>query len=236
VEQPRGRIHATILALGIDCKHNHPAKLTLMVVSAHACDYCGMAWPGVRKLCEETGMGATAVRGALDWLVKEGHLEVRAYAHGGRGRSTEYIILPRIRELSTAPCGKCQFHQANPSRGEGFGKDVTRKPTATRGVSAKPTARKAKTHRTGGDQLTREHQLTTGADLAEKPGSGAATPPSSDPPPIPTTAAEARAAVNAMVDGLGATMRLKSPSQGNSGAQGGLTERTSAVPRKGSVI
>jgi hypothetical protein len=205
-------------------------KLVLVALAKTACKTCGLGWPGVKWIARKTGMKETSIRAALEVLRSRDLIQIHGYATGGRGRSTEYVVLPGLFELSTAPCGECRANMQTPRVAKG----IAEKASATRRVSPKPIAPDPQNPSRGEPQSVRESNQSH-ADLAETPGSGAAAPPSSEPPP-PTSGAEAYAQVSAMVDGVAAAMRLKSPSQGNSGAQGGLTERTSAVPRKENVI
>jgi len=82
-------------------------KLVLVVLAYHACPTCGLCWPGVPLICQRAGLGPTRVREDLDRLVEAGLIVVHGYATGGRNRATEYVVLPGLPELSTAPCGKC---------------------------------------------------------------------------------------------------------------------------------
>ena len=83
-------------------------KAVLWVLALRACRDCGLAWPGARYLEAKTGLGESAVRGGLRELERAGYLKIHAYPTGGRGRATEYIVLPALLELSTAPCGECR--------------------------------------------------------------------------------------------------------------------------------
>lgn len=97
-----------------------PQKLVLLALADNACEFCGLAWPGMAHLETKTGLGETAISSAVKALTSrtEGLLRIHRYARGGRGRATEYIVLPGVTELSTAPCGKCQLRmQYPPSRG-----------------------------------------------------------------------------------------------------------------------
>jgi hypothetical protein len=82
-------------------------KLVLYQLADLACDTCGLAWPGLSYLIEHTGMQSRSVSGALASLRNTGHVVVHRYATGGRGRSTEYVVLPGLMKLSPAPCGEC---------------------------------------------------------------------------------------------------------------------------------
>ena len=112
-----------------------PTKFVAIVMAWHACELCGMAWPGVHTLADETGLGPTRIRQALAELQSatwrgRPMLQERAYGQGGRGRSTQYIVLPGLIGLSTAPCAKCQWNLENPPRRDGNDKGRTDKPTA----------------------------------------------------------------------------------------------------------
>jgi len=119
----------------------------LHALAWHACEICGLAWPSVPTLAKRANLGATTVRDALERLRKADLIRVHAYPQGGRARSTQYVVLPGLPGLSTAPCAKCVWNLANPSPRGGYDKGRTEKPTATRGVSAKPTATDPETHR-----------------------------------------------------------------------------------------
>ena len=213
--EPQGRgPHASILAAPIPLPTS--VKVTLMIMAAHSCDYCGLTWLGVRRLILETGLGERAIQGALDQLVKEKHVKIRAYAKGGRGRATEYIVLPELRKLSTAPCGKCTFNQLNPARGAPFDKDVTAKPRSRRGVLAKPRTPGTQNPAPDAPPTNQEHQLTTNADPPASPP-GAAMPPLSDSRP-PTTLSEARARAFDLVGDIAAKLGMESPAAGNGGS------------------
>lgn len=175
-----------------------PTKLVLMILASHACNLCGLCWPGMKTLTQECGLGQTRIREALDELVSGDLIAVHAYPKGGRGRATEYVVLPKHMELSTAPCGKCRENQEKPPRGEGFDESGTQKPTARRGVSAKPTG---KTPRTGEDQLSvlNLNPQEQHADPQASP-SGGATP--LDVRATPTSAPEALAKVREMTQGI----------------------------------
>lgn len=82
-------------------------RLLLLAYARHACDTCGLCWPGRPRLTIMTGIGRTALAVVRGRLVDKGLLKIHAYPHGGRGMSTEMVVLPRDIELSTAPCGKC---------------------------------------------------------------------------------------------------------------------------------
>ncbi len=92
----------------------HNAKHILMHLADYACNTCGLAWPGTPTLIEDSECGRTVVREALDSLVSQGLLIVHAYPKGGRGKATEYIVLPKL-ALIPAPCSSCQSRRNNPA-------------------------------------------------------------------------------------------------------------------------
>ena len=90
------------------------SKAVLVAMAWRSCDACGTCWEGNAGLAGLTELGRTAVTSSLGELVREGWLVIGRYPHGGRGLSTEYVVLPTLRELSTAPCGKCRQNMKNP--------------------------------------------------------------------------------------------------------------------------
>jgi hypothetical protein len=83
------------------------AKAVLVCIADRACDTCGMAWPGRQYLADRTELDPRRISVHLATLVRSGLLEVHGYGSGGRGVSTEYVVLPKVAKLSTAPCPKC---------------------------------------------------------------------------------------------------------------------------------
>lgn len=82
-------------------------RILLLAYGRHACETCGLCWPGTARLEILTGIGHTALASVRGRLVAKGLLKIHAYPKGGRGMSTEMVVLPKDVELSTAPCGKC---------------------------------------------------------------------------------------------------------------------------------
>jgi hypothetical protein len=106
-------------------------KLVLLCYAHHACELCGLAWPSAKTVAARTGLGLTAVRESVDRLVKLGCLKLHAYPQGGRGRSTQYVVLPvALPDLSTPACAKCQWNIGKGPPGGGFDIDGTPKGTA----------------------------------------------------------------------------------------------------------
>jgi hypothetical protein len=170
-------------------------KITLLVLCVRSCEFCGLVWLGNKRMQAETRLGETALRGSLKYLVTSGLLIIHAYPQGGRGRATEYIVLPGVprgdRELSTAPCGKCQFNQINPARRAGNERITTTKPRATRGVSAKPRAQGGLNPVDGYDPtISNTPTITARASAREAETSPAARSESLFDTPQPPTIAE----------------------------------------------
>jgi len=115
----------------------------LLCLADSACRSCGLTWTGVATMSERTGIGPTAVREALKLMVKSGHLRVHAYPKGGRARTTEYVVLPELMELFTAPCGRCQALKQKAPAGDGFQVPGRHNPSRGGGYTKKPTARRA---------------------------------------------------------------------------------------------
>lgn len=83
-------------------------KAVLLALAWHSCEQCGTAWPGHSALAADTNLGRSAIAAALATLVQDGWLVIGRFPNGGRGLATEYVVLPSVRELSTAPCGICR--------------------------------------------------------------------------------------------------------------------------------
>jgi hypothetical protein len=148
-------------------------KLVLLAQADHACDYCGLGWPGLRLLGEKTGVGKTGLRDALEKLLGLGLVELHAYGQGGRGCSTVYRVLPALIGAQ-APCPKCQANLRTPAvpaprkpraaetartsgryssakptgRADGFALGAGEYPPDARTVSTIPTGNEPETHRT----------------------------------------------------------------------------------------
>ena len=116
-------------------------KGVLLAFADRACDECGLAWPGIKYLAEHAELGETKTREAIRILTERGFLSVHGFAKGGRGLSTEYIVLPHVAKLSTAPCGKCREMMKRHHTGVGF----------TGPEPVKPITRRRKSHHTGVD-------------------------------------------------------------------------------------
>jgi hypothetical protein len=125
--------HSTKAAYGITVG-TPGTKAVLLALAYRACDTCGLAWPGVPWLMGVTEMGDRRVRECLGELTKAGLLMPRGYATGGRSRATEYVVLPGVRELSTAPCGECESRRKNPALSAGNRRRRSGNPAPADGV------------------------------------------------------------------------------------------------------
>jgi hypothetical protein len=89
----------------------HAVKHVLQCLAFRACGTCGHARPSVPLLALDTGMSERAVRDALVELRQRPDLlAVWAYSKGGRGRTTEFIVMPALAKLSTMDCGDWGKH------------------------------------------------------------------------------------------------------------------------------
>jgi hypothetical protein len=95
-------------------------KLLLLAFARHACEHCGLCWPGRTRLQLLTNLGSTSLTGLIRSLVKREMLKIHAYPNGGRGLATEFVVLPKELKLSTAPCGKCVDNLKTSRRAAGF--------------------------------------------------------------------------------------------------------------------
>lgn len=168
------------------------AKSVLLHLAYPACETCGLVWAGRKWLARVTGLGGTAITQALEWLVKEGHLTIHAYPKGGRGRSTEYVVLPQLLELSTPRCGQCRRKQERSREPVGIDDGMTPKPTARREVLVKPTAETPQNLPPGVHQSVIESQSVTPLRGAAESSPPARPEAPSDPTPWAENAAQAR--------------------------------------------
>jgi hypothetical protein len=187
-------------------RHQFPGdaltKYVLVAFSDHACEFCGLTWIGMRFLIEKTGLGETRIQLSIKRLLERGLLEVHGYATGGRGRATEYVVLPGLPGLIPAPCLEhCVPLLKTPRAAGGIDISMTHKPPVTHGVLSKPPAvRSLNPPRRGPQPSVEPEPPRARAREADPPASppGEAAPPSSDPQK-PPTAQEARARADAML-------------------------------------
>lgn len=97
------------------------AKAVLMLLCDHACDRCGLAWPGVGYICDTTEVSRASVTRALKILEAGGWIRTHGYATGGRGRATEFVVMPGLEGLAVAPCASCRARMVDPARRSGTG-------------------------------------------------------------------------------------------------------------------
>jgi hypothetical protein len=164
----------TVNGLKADAHH------VLLALAHAACVNCGVTWLGVATISLRTGIGATRIRQMLAELVAADHVRIFRYPKGGRGRSTEYVVLPQLVKLSTPLCGKCVGNQKTHRTGDGYsGEGVSNTHRTGDGYSEKPTAAEAKTHRTSGGQPVSESQPVSGTAASGAPEAVASPPVSS---------------------------------------------------------
>jgi hypothetical protein len=150
----------------------------------------------------ETGLGDRAIRSALEVLSRAGRLEIYRYPKGGRGRATEYIVLPGFKELSPTQCtthGKTMHHvQGN---GPGDGNTLHH----VQGIGENPASDDTKTlHHVPPNQS--ENRISHARARDVEP----ATPAPSDPL-HPLNRAENARRARELADALGDGNRLPSP-------------------------
>lgn len=171
------------------------AKAVLVALAWHACEDCSLAWPGRRSLAEKTEIGERRISSALAELVKAGHLTIFRYPFGGRGVSTEYVVLPQVGELSTAPCGECRKRMKNPAGTTRFSENREQAATFSGPGNAIPSTDGTKTAPPSAHQQSVQLQQSALAKLAEVERTGnrsqeALENPTTEPA-IPETAKDA---------------------------------------------
>lgn len=183
-------------------------KNVLNVLAFHACDSCGRAWPGVPLLMLETGLSRRAVQDALVELRERPELvAVYRYPKGGRGVSTEYLVMPAVAKLSTADCGNCSTrlesaHQAHPLTSAGPVKGANSDTKRARQTYHQQSVE----HQQSGGEPASEPAATSPSGLDVEPN-----PPGSRFPEPPPKAPQSAAEVKAYVDALSAKLRLRTP-------------------------
>jgi hypothetical protein len=173
-----------------------PTKLALYALCERACETCGMCWPGLALLATDTCLKRARIQQAISELKGMGLIEIHAYPRGGRGRASEYVVLPRLPELSTAPCGKCASNLLKSPYSGRYDESGTGKQPTQQAVSGKPPTDRVVNHPLHGYQASVEakHQRARAREMDPSASpSGAAMPPMSDSPP--RNATEARQAV-----------------------------------------
>lgn len=85
-------------------RHLPSAERHVLFIHAYHCNRVdGISWTKKETVMRETGLSAATVTRALHALVAAGLLVVHAYPKGGRGRSTEYRVLPSEWEADQEP-------------------------------------------------------------------------------------------------------------------------------------
>jgi hypothetical protein len=198
-------------------------KLVLFLLADHACPDCGLTWVGVRLLAAESCQSERRVQSALEELRAAGHLTVRAYATGGRCRSTQYIVLPDLVRLSTAPCAICQENLQRTARAR---RAMLRRGQTVQDVhpigdtewskgAESVSKRVNNVHPKPQKKLKPQRARAREADPPASP-SGAAAPPISDHPESPK---DRRREVNDLLLDLVDHLGGKRPPPGKGGAQ-----------------
>lgn len=174
------------LAVAYRTETGAPSRRAILCALAfRACDSCGLCWPGLGWLMEATEVSERSAQTALAELAKAGLVAVRRYSRGGRGVSTEYVVLPSLAKLSTAPCEECAQRMKTPQSLRGIA--VTN--------SAKPRKSVSVTPQNVGDHHT-ENLYQSGPAAPSKSESSLPLASPSDPPgQIPP---EARSALVAL--------------------------------------
>lgn len=103
-------------------------RLVLLAYAKHACQWCGLCWPGKVRLELMCIAGHTSIATTRQSLIAKGLLRIHAYPRGGRGMSTEMVVLPNDLKLSTAPCGKCGDNLKTNRHAAGIGLDGVNEP------------------------------------------------------------------------------------------------------------
>lgn len=177
-------------------------KTVLRELADRACEFCGLTWPGVKAISDDTQVGVTRVREAVGELVDDGLVSVHAYPNGGRGRSTVYRVLPgHVKHSREAPCRRCQDAMKTHRGAEGIEPE---KGTAGRRVSAIPTATGGQNPPRGGDQPSvepeppRARAREDDPRVTESSPSGAAAPPLGIPRDRPASTPDLSATAEAV--------------------------------------
>jgi hypothetical protein len=193
-------------------------KNVLNVLAFYACELCGHARPGVALIMLNTGLGERAVRQALEELRSNPEiLRVWAYPKGGRGVTTEYIVMPGVAKLSTADCQYREKHTKSLHHAQGIG--VT--------GGGNPAREWSKTLHQAQDHPS-VHIHPSGGEPASEPAAtapdGAGVEPNPTPPPLSDTAPrspQTPAEVAAYVKAISTRLHLRTPPASKPGSHRG---------------
>jgi hypothetical protein len=175
----------------------HGVKHVLQCLAFRACGTCGHARPSVPLLALDTGMSERAVRDALVELRQRPDLlAVWAYSKGGRGRTTEFIVMPALAKLSTMDCADWGKHSNTLRQLPGIDNSVTPKPGKIGSETLRQTAYHPSihTHPSGGEPASGHAAPApdgSGVEPRNPPGPRSDHPSDGQPPTLPQSAAEA---------------------------------------------
>jgi hypothetical protein len=183
-------------------------KHVLQCLAFRACGTCGHARPSVPLLALDTCMSERAVRDAL--VILRGRPElvtVWAYSKGGRGRTTEFIVMPALAKLSTMDCADWGKHSNTLRHVQGIDSSVTPKPGKIGSETLRQTSYPPSVHpHPSGDEPASGPAAPVpggpGVEPRNPPGPRYDNPEAGQPPTLPQSAAEACAeAIQALTRG-----------------------------------
>jgi hypothetical protein len=175
----------------------HAVKHVLQCLAFRACGTCGHARPSVPLLALDTGMSERAVRDALVELRQRPDLlAVWAYSKGGRGRTTEFIVMPALAKLSTMDCGDWGKHSNTLRHAQGLAVKELSKPCNPGSETLRRTAYHPSihTHPSGDEPASGPAAPApngSGVEPRNPPGPRSDHPSDRQPPTLPQSAAEA---------------------------------------------
>ena len=173
-------------------------QAVLSCMAWHACNNCGLAWAGAKALVAETKASRSSVGECLAALRDAGYLEVFRYPNGGRGLTTEYIVMPQL-DRAPAPCPSCRGKMKNPPAGGTFMEKVPAGGTFGVNLPGKvPDQGPKPTGRPVPNSQSTEQQSGVASLRATKPGLPAGANLASHPADDPEAREAARMAVEAV--------------------------------------
>ena len=193
-------------------------KNVLNVLAFYACEQCGHARPGVALLMLSTGLGERAVRLALDGLrSRPDLLRVYRYPKGGRGVTTEYVVMPELAKLSTDDCPFLAKHTKTLHQMQGIAGAAGGNPALGGGKTLNlPLHHPSVQHHPSGGEPASEPAAASPDGLGVEPH-----PPGSRFPDTTPQAPQSPAEVKAYVDALSAKLHLRTPPQPKGGSHRG---------------